>query len=502
MIKGMSRKSFIKSITPHALKVQDEYGIPASIVIAQAVLESDNGESPLSSNYHNHFGMKAGASWDGATAVLSTKEYAGGWVSEDARFRSYANIEDSFMDYGRMVTTHSAWSQDLARSGGDPEQFVRGMVTGELQYATDPGYVEKVMGIVNAHNLTTLDDTSGPTGYQGPTQFARGADGAVDSATGLVRSLMNGSSQDELNREERQAMADMLGHEDSSGLFFLLSILLVLGGATEEQYDNVMAAFGFGGDEHDRSQSASRGYSDEGYSRGYGVGRTLDGANQSANKIEDLHPAIQGAATAVIADLQAQGIPVRVMSTFRSVEEQDRLYNSGRGVTRVRGGGSYHNYALAFDIAPVEVLSDSNWDPENPVWDKVGAAMKRHGFEWGGDWRSFQDRPHAQVAGISIAQLRHASRGVDGHVVLPESVIARYSGYNQNTQLAAAQSAASAVVAGVVMQTEPDAANITQADAAAVATNAGVRIASEGSLSGVMSTMPRTFALPRLTTAI
>ena len=151
--------------------------------------------------------------------------------------------------------------------------------------------------------------------------------------------------------------------------------------------------------------------------------------------ISHLHPAIREEAAAMVAELAEMGIPVRVTETVRSIGRQEALYAQGRTtsgprVTQARGGQSFHNYALAFDIVPLEVINRHNWDPENPVWDTLGEVGRRYGFEWGGDFRSFTDRPHFQAAGISTAMLRRLTRSGDvdrnGFVDLPAAVEARY----------------------------------------------------------------------------
>lgn len=104
----------------------------------------------------------------------------------------------------------------------------------------------------------------------------------------------------------------------------------------------------------------------------------------------------------------------RFAYTLRTFQEQDELYAQGRTkagkiVTNARGGQSYHNYGLAFDIV---LLKDTNADGKfetaswetNVDFDGDGKAdwleavviAKHYGYEWGGDWSGFKDRPHFQ----------------------------------------------------------------------------------------------------------
>lgn len=120
------------------------------------------------------------------------------------------------------------------------------------------------------------------------------------------------------------------------------------------------------------------------------------------------------------------GIDVLTTSTRRDNESQDALYAQGRTkpgkiVTNVKGGGSMHNYGVAFDIVPtrhgVPVWgTKGNGIDENPTddatddleaWERIAAHGRAVGLEWGGDWVSFQDRPHFQyTGGLSLADLR------------------------------------------------------------------------------------------------
>ena len=115
----------------------------------------------------------------------------------------------------------------------------------------------------------------------------------------------------------------------------------------------------------------------------------------------------------------------RFAYTLRSYAEQDALYATGRTkdigkptVTNAKGGQSYHNFGLAFDIV---LLKDTNGDGtfdtaswETNVdfdgdgvadWKEIVVIAKQHGWEWGGDWK-FTDKPHFQKTfGFSVVQL-------------------------------------------------------------------------------------------------
>ena len=101
----------------------------------------------------------------------------------------------------------------------------------------------------------------------------------------------------------------------------------------------------------------------------------------------------------------AQGFPVFVTQTRRTMDEQAALYAQGRTtpgkvVTNAKPGTSAHNFGLAFDIAWRTAEGGVTWDaPEPDGWEMVGAIGTDLGLVWGGDFSRFPDRPHFEMAG-------------------------------------------------------------------------------------------------------
>ena len=90
---------------------------------------------------------------------------------------------------------------------------------------------------------------------------------------------------------------------------------------------------------------------------------------------------------------------IKIISATRTFAQQDELFSHGRTkpgpkVTNARGGQSNHNFGVAWDIG---IFLNGAYQPESPLYSKVGAIGKRMGLEWGGDWSSFPDEPHFQV---------------------------------------------------------------------------------------------------------
>jgi len=126
-----------------------------------------------------------------------------------------------------------------------------------------------------------------------------------------------------------------------------------------------------------------------------------------SRKLEDLHPLVVEKARQLIELAQADGIEILVTSTLRSFEEQAELFAIGRTkpgkiVTNAKGGESWHNFGLAFDVVPL-VNGKAIWD--SPFWSQIGELGKQIDLTWGGDFKSFKDKPHFEFhPNVTLAQ--------------------------------------------------------------------------------------------------
>lgn len=141
--------------------------------------------------------------------------------------------------------------------------------------------------------------------------------------------------------------------------------------------------------------------------------------------LADLQPTVRAMAEQLIARSAVAGIPLEVTFTLRGMATQDALYAKGRTcpgciVTNARAGYSFHNYGLAVDVVPTELLALPNWGDTpahqaraDALWARVGAIGKAIGFRWGGEFRSIKDRPHFEWSGtLTLADLRAGMRPV------------------------------------------------------------------------------------------
>jgi len=144
-------------------------------------------------------------------------------------------------------------------------------------------------------------------------------------------------------------------------------------------------------------------------------------AGINVRRLGQLHPVLAARGRAMIDLCSHEGISILVTQALRTWEEQDGLYAKGRTgdpigkkyiVTNAKGGSSYHNFGLAFDIVILDAIGKADWDTAHPGWKAAAEAGKSVGLEWGGDWKSFKDLPHFQyTAGITLAECRELYAG-------------------------------------------------------------------------------------------
>lgn len=137
----------------------------------------------------------------------------------------------------------------------------------------------------------------------------------------------------------------------------------------------------------------------------------------------ELHPIVKERSDQLVQQAAKKGIVVLITDGFRSVDEQNTIYEQGRTtegniVSNAKGGESYHNYGLAIDFALETPSGNVIWDRQydgnqnsKADWSEVVKMAKSLGFEWGGDWKDFKDYPHLQMDfGLTIADLQNGQR--------------------------------------------------------------------------------------------
>lgn len=150
----MIPSEFIMRLTTAAVASAKASGVPASITIAQAALESGWGESALAKTGNNLFGIKADSLWRGQTLTMNTKEYIKGqWVVVPALWRKYPSWQASIDDHAAFLKRNQRYKACFACASASA--FAKALA--QAGYATDPEYAKKLIAVMDRYQLQALD---------------------------------------------------------------------------------------------------------------------------------------------------------------------------------------------------------------------------------------------------------------------------------------------------------------------------------------------------------
>jgi flagellum-specific peptidoglycan hydrolase FlgJ len=157
LLGSTPQEQFIASIAEAAVDSADRTGVPASVTIAQAILESYWGSSRLAHEANNYFGIKAQTRGGSAGSIwFDVWEVIGGRnVMQSQAFRAYNTISESFVDHGLFFVENARYASAMAVRD-DPRQFARQI--NRDGYATDPSYASKLIGLMDRYDLYRFDD--------------------------------------------------------------------------------------------------------------------------------------------------------------------------------------------------------------------------------------------------------------------------------------------------------------------------------------------------------
>ena len=147
-----TREEYVEKYKAIAIAHMERYGIPASITMAQGILESDSGNSRLSTSSNNHFGIKCKKSWTGDKV----------YHDDDAKgecFRAYPSVEASYQDHADFLDQSPRYDSLFAYPADDYRSWARGLKA--CGYATAPDYAERLVNIIESMKLYLLDKENG-----------------------------------------------------------------------------------------------------------------------------------------------------------------------------------------------------------------------------------------------------------------------------------------------------------------------------------------------------
>lgn len=139
---------YIRKYAPIAVKEMHTSKIPASITLAQGILESGNGRSQLASKSNNHFGIKCHTKWKGERVYHDDDE-------QGECFRKYTYVETSYKDHSAFLTKRKRYAFLFNYNKKDYKKWAKGLK--KAGYATDKKYPKKLIRIIETYKLYEFD---------------------------------------------------------------------------------------------------------------------------------------------------------------------------------------------------------------------------------------------------------------------------------------------------------------------------------------------------------
>ncbi|WP_411553351.1 glucosaminidase domain-containing protein [Paenibacillus lautus] len=158
-----NKQAFVQKIALFAIADMKNTFIPASLIIAQAALESAWGTSGLTKKGNNLFGIK-GRGPAGSCTMPTTEYVKGKPINVNAAFRAYNNWGESIADHTKLILNGVSWDRNKYKKviGVDGRTAAREIQ--EAGYATDPKYADKLIAIMDEYNLYQYDVVKGAQG--------------------------------------------------------------------------------------------------------------------------------------------------------------------------------------------------------------------------------------------------------------------------------------------------------------------------------------------------
>lgn len=169
--------SYVDTYHPIAVREMHQYGIPASITMAQGILESGRGKSALAAEGNNHFGIKCHKGWEGPSMYLDDD-------APDECFRVYENADESYKDHSIFLTTRSRYDTLFTFDIKDYTSWAYGLSA--CGYATNPKYPKLLIELIEGANLQRFDHFKvGEYEVEGPytqPEFLEGSGNVADNS--------------------------------------------------------------------------------------------------------------------------------------------------------------------------------------------------------------------------------------------------------------------------------------------------------------------------------
>jgi LysM repeat protein len=157
--KVSAYENYIKQYSRLAAGQQKKYRIPASITLAQGLLESGAGQSALARKSNNHFGVKCHADWKGSKVYHDDDR-------KNECFRKYKSVEDSYEDHSLFLTGGTRYARLFKLDIKNYRAWAKGLQ--EAGYATDRAYANRLIKLIEDYELYRYDSDKGIAGRKDP----------------------------------------------------------------------------------------------------------------------------------------------------------------------------------------------------------------------------------------------------------------------------------------------------------------------------------------------
>lgn len=144
-----SRNEYITKYKDDAIREMHQSGVPASITLAQGILESGDGNSPLAMYANNHFGIKCHAGWTGESMRIDDDK-------KNECFRKYETAYESFRDHSQFLATRSRYEFLFKLKITDYKGWAKGLK--KAGYATNPKYANLLIMLIEQNDLSQYDN--------------------------------------------------------------------------------------------------------------------------------------------------------------------------------------------------------------------------------------------------------------------------------------------------------------------------------------------------------
>ncbi|MFN8115663.1 MAG: glucosaminidase domain-containing protein [Bacteroidia bacterium] len=144
----MTPEEYIEAYKEDAVKEMYLHKVPACITLAQGMLESGNGNSPLAKNANNHFGIKCHKEWGGETYIMDDD-------SAGECFRKYNDVLESYSDHSMFLFSRSRYAPLFELNINDYKGWCYGLKA--AGYATDPKYPQRLIELIEKYHLQDLN---------------------------------------------------------------------------------------------------------------------------------------------------------------------------------------------------------------------------------------------------------------------------------------------------------------------------------------------------------